>query len=183
MSGKNNIAVIVGSIRRASLNMKLAGAIAKIAKGTLNLHVVDLNGLPLYNDDLWEAPPRAVTAFKEELGRADGFLFIAPEHNRSVTAVTKNAVDWGSRPWGQNSWANKPAAIAGTSTSLLGTAVAQSHLRSSLVVLSSVLMGQPELYISFKPGLIDESCEVADPKLRELLAGFVERFSAFVNSF
>src|SRR6185436_11258651 len=106
------IAVLVGSLRRESINLKLAKALAKLAKGRLEFNFLSLD-LPLYNEDLWANPPAAVLKLKKDIEAADAVLFVTPEYNRSTTPIIKNAIDWGTRPWGKNSWSGKPAAIAG----------------------------------------------------------------------
>jgi chromate reductase len=129
---KVKVAVVVGSNRRDSINRKLAQALAGLAEGRLAFHFVSIEDLPLYNQDLEGELPQSVVRFKSEIAAADAVLFVTPEHNRSIPAVLKNAIDWGARPYGQNSWSGKPAAITGTSPGALGTAVAQLHLRQVL---------------------------------------------------
>jgi chromate reductase, NAD(P)H dehydrogenase (quinone) len=128
---KVKVAVVVGSNRRDSINRKLAQALAGLAEGRLAFHFVSIEDLPFYNQDLEGELPQSVVRFKSEIAAADAVLFVTPEHNRSVPAVLKNAIDWGARPYGQNSWSGKPAAITGTSPGALGTAVAQLHLRQA----------------------------------------------------
>jgi chromate reductase, NAD(P)H dehydrogenase (quinone) len=132
---KVKVAVIVGSNRRDSINRKLAQALAKLGEGRLAFHFVAIEDLPLYSQDLEGELPSSVVRFKSEIAAADALLFVTPEHNRSIPAVLKNAIDWGARPYGQNSWSGKPAAITGTSPGALGTAVAQLHLRQVLGTL------------------------------------------------
>src|SRR5580765_851909 len=129
----HTVAVIVGSLRRESINLRFAKAIAKLAEPTLAFELVELADVPLYNEDLWAAPPEGVTRMKREIETADAVLFVTPEYNRGIPAVVKNVIDWGSRPYGKSSWPNKPAAIVGTSPGAIGTAVAQSQLRGILV--------------------------------------------------
>src|SRR6516165_4698501 len=107
---KVKVAIIVGSNRRESINRKLAG----LAEGQLAFHFVSIADLPLYNQDLEGELPPSVVRFKSEIAAADALVFVTPEHNRSIPAVLKNAIDWGARPYGQNSWSGKPAAITGT---------------------------------------------------------------------
>ena len=175
------VAVIVGSLRRESINLAFAKALAKLAAGTLDLSLVALADVPLYNEDLWQSPPEGVLRLKAEVEAADAVLFVTPEYNRSVPAVMKNAVDWGTRPYGKNSWAGKPGAIVGASPGAIGTAVAQSHLRGVLVGCGVVLLGQPEIYFQSKPGLISDSFEVTDAKTREFLSGFIGKFAAHIG--
>jgi chromate reductase len=151
---KVNIGVLVGSNRRDSINRKLAQALAKLGAERLAFQFIAIDDLPLYNQDLEAELPARVARFKEAIAAADALLFVTPEHNRSIPAVLKNAIDWGARPHGRNSWNGKLAAITGTSPGTLGTAAAQLHLRQILSVLGVVVMGG-EAYISFKPGLLD----------------------------
>src|SRR5580704_9014623 len=132
---KFKIAVIVGSNRRESLNRALAQALAKLGAEQFTFNFVQIDDLPLYNQDHEAELPKNVARFKSEIAAADGLLLVTPEHNRSIPAVLKNAVDWGARPWGKNSWNGKPAAITGTSPGAIGTAIAQQHLRHILGVL------------------------------------------------
>src|SRR5215475_16111736 len=163
-----NVAIIVGSNRRESINRKLALALSKLAEGKLAGHIVQIDDLPMYNQDLDNALPASVHRFKSEIERADAVLFVTPEHNRSIPAVLKNAIDWGTRPYGHNSWAGKPAAITGTSQGAAGTALAQQHLRQILGNLGVLVMGG-EAYIANKPGLIDDSNQIADETSRQFL--------------
>jgi chromate reductase, NAD(P)H dehydrogenase (quinone) len=173
------IAIIVGSNRRESLNRKLAHALAKLGEEKLGFTFVRIDDLPLYNQDLEGALPQSVVRFKAEIEAADGLLFVMPEHNRSLPAVLKNAIDWGGRPYGQNSWTGKPAAITGTSPGSIGTAVGQQHLRQILAILGVLVMGG-EAYISFKPGLLDANGTVTDESTREFLKGFIDQFASLV---
>jgi chromate reductase len=123
--------------------------------------------------------PDAVVRFKSEIAAADGLLFVTPEHSRSIPAVLKNAIDWGARPYGQNSWAGKPAAMTGTSPGAIGAAVAQQHLRQILGVLGVLVMGG-EAYITFKPGLVDDQGKISDESTRTFLKTFVDQFASLV---
>jgi len=174
------IAVIVGSLRRESINRRFAQALAKLAEGTLEFQFVELGDVPMYNEDLWQDPPPGVTRLKHAVETADAVLFVTPEYNRSIPALVKNTIDWGTRPRGQNSWAGKPAGIVGTSGGAIGTAVAQSHLRHVVTVCGMSLMPQPEVYFVNKPGLITDAFEVSDEKSREFLAGYVTKFGAWI---
>ena len=175
------VAVVVGSLRRESINLRFAKALARLAEGRMVFDLVDLSDVPLYNDDLWQQPPAGVLRLKRELDAADAVLFVTPEYNRSIPAVTKNVVDWGSRPNGQNSWAGKPAAIVGTSPGAIGTAVAQAQLRSILVGCGVRLLGQPEVYFQTKAGLIADDFSIADDKTRAFLAGFIAKFADHIE--
>jgi chromate reductase len=177
---KFKIAVIVGSNRRESLNRKLAQALVKLAGEKLAFSFVGIADLPLYNQDSEGELPKSVVRFKSEIAAADGLLFVTPEHNRSIPTVLKNAIDWGARPYGQNSWNAKPAAITGTSPGALGTALAQQHLRQVLGVLGVLVMGG-EAYISFKPGLIDAHDTITDQSTLGFLKSFIDQFALLVD--
>src|ERR1700754_164281 len=106
----HKIAIVVGSVRADSVNLKFARALEKLAAGRLAFSFVRIDDLPYYDDGLWQDPPASVTRFKHDIDSADGVLFVTPEFNRSIPGVLKNAIDWGSRPWGQGSWTDKPTA-------------------------------------------------------------------------
>src|SRR5438105_1282255 len=126
------LAVIVGSTRRESLNRRLATALAKLGGARFAATFPRIDDLPLFNQDLEAAFPENATRLKAEIEAADAVLVVTPEHNRSIPAALKNAIDWGARPYGKNSWAGKPVAITGTSPGALGSAIAQQHLRQIL---------------------------------------------------
>ena len=177
----HTVAVIVGSLRRESINLRFAKALAKLAEPTLAFKLVELGDVPLYNEDLWAQPPEGVTRLKREIEAADAVLFVTPEYNRGLPAVTKNVIDWGSRPYGKNAWANKPGAIVGTSPGAIGTAVAQSQLRGILVGCGVRVLSQPEVYFQTKAGVIGDDFTVADDKTRGFLASFIAQFAAHVQ--
>ena len=169
------VAIVVGSNRRQSINRKLGQALAGLGGGRLAPTFVQIDDLPMYNQDLESSLPASVDRFKAEIQAADGLLVVTPEHNRSLPAVLKNAIDWGARPYGRNSWVGKPAAITGTSPGAIGTAVAQQHLRQVLGNLGALVMGG-EVYLTFKPGLIDDAGTITDEGTRKFLQGFVDQF-------
>jgi chromate reductase, NAD(P)H dehydrogenase (quinone) len=177
----SKIAVIVGSIRRDSINRKLAEALAKLAGPKVEFTFVKIDDLPLFNQDLEANPPAAVTRIKGQIEAADGVLVVTPEYNRSIPGVLKNALDWASRPYGKNSFAGKPAGIVGTSGGAIGTAAAQQHLRAILITLNTTLMGQPEAYIQFKKDLVDEQHNVTDESVRKFLQSYVDAFTVWVE--
>ena len=177
---KPHLAVVVGSNRRDSINRKLALALAKLGADEFDANFVRIDHLPMFNQDLEGSLPPEVVRYKNELAQADGILIVTPEHDRSIPAVLKNAVDWGARPYGQNSWAGKPAFITGTSPGAIGSAIAQQHLRSVMVSLGVILMGG-EAYVTFKPNLIDERGNIADESTQKFLQGFVDRFATLVE--
>jgi hypothetical protein len=118
------VAILVGSLRRDSINLRLANAVAKLATPRFESELVRLVDLPMYNDDLWQSPPASVVVFKAAVQQADAVLFVTPEYNRSMPPVLKNAIDWGSRPKGENVWQGKPGAVIGASPGVIGAAVA-----------------------------------------------------------
>jgi chromate reductase len=174
------IAVIVGSLRRESINRKLAEALAKLAGPKTEYQLLEIGDLPLFSQDLEPAPPAAVTRLKREIEAADGVLIVTPEYNRSIPGVLKNAIDWASRPYGKNSFDGKPTAALGTSAGAVGTAAAQQHLRSILAYLNVKLMGQPEGYIVFKKDMLDASGTFIDEGTRKFMQGYVDAFAALV---
>lgn len=176
------VAVINGSLRKDSLNRKLVESIAKLAQGRLEFRFVEIGDLPLYNDDLLEnGPPATVERFKKEVESADAVLFVTPEYNRSFTPAIKNAIDWGTRPFGRNSWEAKPSAVIGTSPGATGAAAGQNALKGLLTVVDTVLMGQPEVYFTYKPELFAEDGSVANEVTRAFLQKWVDRFEGFIE--
>jgi chromate reductase len=162
-----------------SINRKLAQALVQLAAGKFDATFVRIDDLPMYNQDDEGTLPTAVARFKAELARADGVLIVTPEHNRSIPTVLKNAVDWGARPWGKNSWFGKPGFITGTSPGAIGSALAQQHLRLILISLGMTLLGG-DAFITFKPDLIDDQGNIGDDATRKFLADFVDRFATLV---
>ncbi len=176
---KPHLAVIVGSNRRESINRRLAVALGELAKSQFEVAVVRIDDLPMYNQDHESKLPGEVVRFKNQIAGADGILIVTPEHNRSIPAVLKNAIDWGARPYGQNSWAGKPVMVTGTSPGALGTALGQQHVRHVVGVLGALVMGG-EAYITFKPGLLDAENRIADQGTRKFLQGFLDQFATLV---
>jgi chromate reductase len=176
-----NVAVLIGSLSGKSINRTLAKALEKLGEGRLRFDYLDLGALPFYNDDLWDNPPAAVLDLKQRIIDADAVLIVMPEYNRSFPALIKNALEWGSRPYGQNAWGDKPLAMAGASPGAIGTAAGQSQLRATLPLYGLVVMGQPEVYLHFKPGLIDEHFEVTDEQSRGFLENFVDKFIEWIE--
>jgi chromate reductase len=179
---KFKVAVVVGSNRRESVNRKLAQALTRLGADKFAFSFIQIDDLSLYNQDLEGELPKTVVRFKSEIAASDGLLFVTPEHNRSIPTVLKNAIDWGARPYGQNSWNGKPAAITGTSPGALGTAVAQQHLRQVLGNLGVLVMGG-EAYVAFKPGLIDADGAITDESTRKFLNAFIDQFATLVARF
>ena len=178
---KLKLAVVVGSNRRESINRRLAQALTRLGSPAFEAKFVQLDDLPMYNQDEEQPLPAKVARFKGEIEAADAVLFVTPEHNRSIPAVLKNAIDWGARPWGKSSWTGKPAAVIGTSGGAISTAVAQAHLRAMLGAAMHVMGG--EAYVQFKPDLIDAENHVSDENVRKFLKSFIDQFAGFAARF
>jgi chromate reductase len=177
---KYNIAVIVGSLRKDSFNRKLANAIVKLAPSEFTFKQVQIGDLPLYNQDDDTNQADSVKRLKNEIKATQGLLFVTPEYNRSMPGVLKNAIDHASRPYGQSAWAGKPAGVLGTSIGVIGTALAQQHLRNVLAYLDVPTLGQPEVFIQVKDGLFDEAGNIgADSK--QFLQNWMDRYVAWVK--
>jgi len=174
------VAVIVGSLRKGSVNRVFAEALAKLARPKLDLQIVEIGDLPLYNQDLEGELPAAVQRFKREIEAADAVLFVTPEFNRTFSAAIKNAIEWGSRPWGKNSWAGKPGAIVGVTLGAVGTAAAQSQLRSVASAIGVALTAQPEIYLNYRDGLIVDG-EVTDESFKKLLLDWTHNFADWIS--
>jgi len=174
------IAVVVGSIRKESINRKLAKALIKLAPKDLECELVRIDDLPVFNQDHDQDPPQQVARVKAQIVAADAILFVTPEHNRSLPTALKNVLDWVSRPYGKNLWAGKPAGVAGASVGAVGTAVAQAHLRAVLGYLDVPTLGQPEVYVQFTKGLIDDDGNVSNDGTRTFLQSFVDRYAAWI---
>jgi chromate reductase len=177
----SKIVVIVGSIRRESINRRLAQALTKLAGPGTEFTFARIDDLPLFSQDLEAEPPSSVLRLRQEVQAADGVLFVTPEYNRSIPGVLKNAIDWASRPYGKNSFNGKPAATIGTSAGTVGTAAAQQHLRSILAYLNVILLGQPEGYIVYRKDMVDDQGVIADESVRTFLQQFMDKFVAWVQ--
>ena len=177
-----DIAVVVGSLRKGSLNRMTANALAALAPESLKLEIVEIGQLPLYDQDLDEDPPQSWIEFRERIRRADGVLFVTPEYNRSVTAALKNAIDIGSRPYGHSAWSGKPAAVASVSPGALGGFGANHHLRQSLVFLDMPVLQQPEAYLGGAAGYFDEDGELKNERTRAFLTTFINAYAAWVET-
>ena len=179
---KNKLGVIVGSNRRDSINRKLAQALAQLGGEAFEAKFLQIDDLPMYNQDNEQPVPAPVARFKGDIEASDALLFVTPEHSRSIPAVLKNAIDWGARPWGKTSWPGKPAAVIGTSGGTISTAVAQQHLRAVLGDLGLQVAGG-EAYVQFKPELIDAQGNVTDESVRKFLKAFIDQFATFAARF
>jgi len=174
------IAVIVGSIRKDSLNQKLADALVKLAPPEFSFRMVRIDDLPLYNQDDDGKPATSVTRLRKDVAEADGLLFLTPEYNRSIPGVLKNAIDHASRPWGQSVWGGKPAGVLGVSVGAIGTALAQQHLRNILAYLDVPTLGQPEVFLQDKEGLFGADGSIG-PDSRDFLQGWMDSYVAWVK--
>ena len=175
------VGYMVGSLAKGSINRKLARALVRLAPSELSLDEIRFDQLPLYSYDYDADFPPAACAFKDSIAAVDAVLFVTPEYNRSIPGGLKNAIDWASRPYKQNAFARKPVAIIGTSPGKIGTAVAQSHLRSIMAFCNAPLMNSIEAYIQFEKGLISDDGEVANPSTAEFLRGFMTEFQGFIT--
>jgi chromate reductase, NAD(P)H dehydrogenase (quinone) len=182
MTQTRTVAVIVGSLRKDSGSRKVAQAIAALSPANLTFDFVEIGDLPHYDPDLeTDAPPASWTRFRDQIGRADAVLFVTPEYNRSFPGVLKNAIDVGSRPWGQAVWTDKPAAIVSTSMGALGGFGANHHLRQALSFFAMPVLGQPEAYVGNVLSLFDERGELTSEATAEFLSGLGQAFAAFVE--
>lgn len=175
------VGVIVGSLAATSRNRRLAEALSSVAPTSLSLEPIEIGGLPLYTYDLDDDLPASARIFKTAVEACDGLIFVTPEYNRSIPAALKNAIEWGTRPHGQNSLAGRPACIIGTSPGKLSSAVAQAHLRVSLASCGLPVMTSPEAYIQFSDELIDDG-EIAIESSRRFLASFMESYASFLTA-
>lgn len=175
------IGYFVGSLARDSINRKLAVALTRLAPSEVTMREIPIGSLPLYSYDYDTNYPPPAVALKEAIASVDGVLFVTPEYNRSIPGALKNAIDWASRPWGQNSFHRKPSGVIGTSPGKIGTAVGQQHLRSILAFCNSPLMNAIEAYIQFEPGLITDDGNVTNPTTEEFLRNYMQEFHAFIE--
>ena len=174
------IAVVVGSLRRDSLNRKLANAVARLAGPEFSFRQVQIGDLPLYNQDDDAHQAESVKRLKGEIRAAQGLLFVTAEYNRSIPGVLKNAIDHASRPYGQSAWAGKPAGVLGVSPGAMGTCMAQQHLRNVLASLDVPTLGQPEAFIQAKDGSFDDTGNIGAGS-RPFLQTWMDRYAAWVR--
>lgn len=177
MSKNYRVAVLVGSLRKDSMNRKLALQLAALAPPMLSLEIVEIGQLPLYNQDDDDDPPAASKAFKQRIKDADAVLFVTPEYNRSVPGVLKNAIDIASRPYGQSAWDGKPGAVISLSPGAIGGFGANHHMRQSLVFLNVPVLQQPEAYLGGGGDLFDASGAIAKIETRAFIEKFIQAFA------
>ncbi|MBM3108758.1 NAD(P)H-dependent oxidoreductase [Pseudomonas sp. V1] len=180
MSQVYSVAVVVGSLRKESFNRKVAHALAELAPSNLKLKIVEIGDLALYNEDIDVDPPAAYKTFREQIRASDAVLFVTPEYNRSVPGVLKNAIDVGSRPYGQSAWSGKPGAVISVSPGAVGGFGANHHLRQSLVFLDVPCLQQPEAYIGGAATLFDDNGKLSE-KTRPFLQTFIDKYAAWVE--
>ncbi|NMR21160.1 NADPH-dependent FMN reductase [Cellulomonas fimi] len=175
------IGYFVGSLSAGSINRTLSRALVRLAPEELAFTEIPIRDLPLYDYDHDADYPAQARALKDAISASDGILFVSPEYNRSIPGPLKNAIDWGSRPWGQNSFARKPTGIIGASPGGIGTAVMQASMRSVLSFLDAPQLNTPEAYITYKPGVFTDAGEVTDETTAGFLRHYMEEYSAFVQ--
>jgi chromate reductase len=175
-----SIGYLVGSLASGSINRTLSKALIRLAPSELEFVEIPIRDLPLYSPDFDSDYPPVARYLKNAIEASDGVLFISPEYNRSIPGALKNAIDWGSRPWGTNSFARKPTGIIGASPGGIGTAVMQSSMRSVLSFLDAPQLNSPEAYIRFTPEVFGENGEVSDPGTEQFLRHYMQEYGAFV---
>jgi chromate reductase len=175
-----SVAVIVGSLRKESFSLKIARALTKLAPSSLQLDVVTLGGLSFYNQDLEAMPPADWVSFRNQIRKADAVLFVTPEYNRSVPGVLKNAIDVGSRPYGQSVFDRKPGGVISNSPGAIGGFGANHHLRQSLTFLNIAILQQPEAYVGGIGDAFDDKGELVKAPTREFLENYIKAFDAWV---
>jgi len=177
-----SLAIVIGSLRKESFSRRIANALADMLPASVLARVVEIGDLPLYNPDLdTAAPPAPWVAFRAAIEASDAVLFVTPEHNRSMPAALKNALDVGSRPYGKNKWSGLPGAVISTSTGVLGGFGANHHLRQSLVPLGVPTLQQPEAYIGNAASLLSDGGGFANESTRAFFESFLANFIAWVE--
>ena len=176
-----HVAVIIGSLRKESFNRKMAHALIEHAPASLELHIVEIRDLPLFNQDDEANPDAATAAFRDAVRPVDAVLFVTPEYNRSVPGVLKNAIDVGSRPYGQSVWSGKPAAVVSVSIGAVGGFGSNHHLRQSLTFLDMPAMQQPEAYIGHADKLFDADGKLNNPDTGKFLDKIMQTFAAWIE--
>ncbi|MCB1563503.1 MAG: NAD(P)H-dependent oxidoreductase [Alphaproteobacteria bacterium] len=177
---QKRIAILVGSLRKESFNRKIANALKALAPESLSLEIVEIGDMPHYNEDSESNPPPSWTAFRERIKAADGVLFVTPEYNRSIPGVLKNAIDVGSRPYGDSVWNGKPGAVASASPGGIGAFGATHILRQSMVSLNVPMMQQPEAYIGNVAQAFDEQGRLTE-RTGDFLKKFIDAYAAWVQ--
>jgi len=181
MDQKIKIFGFAGSLRKGSYNRALLRVALESVPGNAELEAFDLEGIPPFNQDLENQPPEKVKEFKAKIRAADAILIVTPEYNYSIPGVLKNAIDWASRPYGDNAFDKKPVAMMGASVGMLGTARAQYHLRQSLVFLNMYPLNQPEVMVPFVADKVDASGNIKDQKTRDKVRELLEHLVAWTR--
>lgn len=174
------VGYFVGSLSSTSINRELSKALIKLAPDDLAFTEVPIGDLPLYSPDYDADFPPEARALKEAIAASDAILFITPEYNRSIPGGLKNAIDWASRPWGENSFDQMAAAVIGTSAGQIGTAMAQQSLRGVLSFCNARQMTAPEAYIRYSQETFPGDGEVADESTKAFLTDYMEQFSVYI---
>src|SRR5258708_30362254 len=177
----HNVLVIVGSLRKESLSLRNANALAKLAPDTLKLEVVTLHGISFFNQDLEAEPPADWVAFREKIQKSDGVIFVTPEYNRSISGVLKNAIDVASRPYGKSSFLGKPIGIVSNSPGPLGGVSAAKHLQNILPGICGLILGRPEIYLNADGDAFDGKGECTKEALQKVLQQYIDAFAAFIE--
>jgi chromate reductase len=179
---RHKIAIVVGSLREASLNRKVARSLCAFASDRLDCEIVEIGDLALYSQDYDSDPPAAYVRFREEIAAADGILFCTPEYNRGIPGVLKNAIDVGSRPYGQSAWDKKPAAIVSASPGGIGGFGANHQLRQACVFLNMPVMQQPEAYLGHVTDVqFDSDGCLQEGPLKALVLTLADAFADWVD--
>jgi len=181
MAEKLKVAVIIGSLRQASITRKVANALIRLAPPPLVCSIVEIGDLALYNQDLEDNVPRTWARFRTAIQASDGMLFVTPEYNRSIPGGLKNAIDVGSRPYGKNSFAGKPAGVVSVTPGALGGMAANIALRSALIFLDVPTMQQPEAYIAKAAEIFDNAGEIKAMETRDFLTSFMRAYADWVR--
>ena len=180
MSGYK-VGYFVGSLSSASINRVLSRALIRLAPEDLEFTEIGIGDLPLYSPDFDDHFPAEATALKEAISHSDAVLFVTPEYNRSIPGALKNAIDWASRPWGQNSFHHVPAGVIGASIGPIGTAVAQQSLRAVLSFCNARQMTAPEAYIAYSPSVFADNGEVTNDETATFLRNYMTEFRDYVE--
>ncbi len=176
-----SVGYFIGSLSEQSINRTLSRALIRLAPEELQFTEMVIRDLPLYNRDLDGHFPQVAVDYKAAIAAQDALLFVTPEYNRSIPGALKNAIDWASRPYGENVIARKATAVIGASPGAIGTAVAQQSLRSVLSFLNAPQMNSPEAYITVRPGLITPEGEVTNPATEDFLRAFMVSFFEYIE--
>src|SRR6185369_10009664 len=175
------VGYMIGSLAKNSINRKLARALVQLAPAEMSLSEIRFDTLPLYSYDYDADFPQQARAFKDAIAAVDALLFVTPEYNRSIPGALKNAIDWASRPWGENSFDHIPAAVIGASIGQIGTAMGQQSLRGVLSFCNARQMTSPEAYIQYSPDVFQEDGEVTDDSTKEFLRAYMAEFRIYIG--